>query len=58
LSGKVVRKVVWKEVTLVASDVVHETYETPQLVLLGDADHLVEGWGGPELGDSEAQWWC
>ncbi|HEY3504062.1 MAG TPA: hypothetical protein VGN37_14920 [Actinocatenispora sp.] len=35
-----------------------EIYETPQLVLLGNAETLVKGELVPDCGDATACWWC
>ena len=36
----------------------HETYEPPQLVLLGEAEDLVKGELVPYCGDAGCAWWC
>jgi hypothetical protein len=35
-----------------------EAYETPQLVLLGDAEHLVQGELTPVCGDADCNYFC
>jgi hypothetical protein len=37
---------------------IDERYESPRLVLLGDAGDLVQAQGGPDVPDLIADWYC